>query len=84
MSDWKLSQYAPTFALFIVAAAGAVVGMAFALLVAQAMNFAHAYFEKDECAGAPKVVEFRQGMTLCPGQSAILHFPITLEEGRSR
>ncbi len=24
----------------------------------------------EECRGAPKTVPFRQGMTLCPGQSA--------------
>lgn len=30
----------------------------------------HNLASSDECKDAPKVVEFRQGMTLCPGQSA--------------
>jgi hypothetical protein len=31
-----------------------------------------------QCWGAPPVVEFRQGMTLCPGQSAEMHVTIPL------
>ena len=30
------------------------------------------WFFDGECAGVPKVVAYQQGMTLCPGQTAIM------------
>jgi hypothetical protein len=36
-----------------------------------------------ECEGAPKVVPYREGMTLCPGQSATITIVIpTVPDGR--
>jgi hypothetical protein len=36
-----------------------------------------------ECEGVPKVIPYREGMTLCPGQSAIITIVIpTVPDGR--
>jgi hypothetical protein len=34
-----------------------------------------------ECVGAPKNVEYHDGMTLCPGQSVEIQIPLSLQSG---